>query len=421
MNDFIGYYQHAPSKNTLTPLTIQPSINLMNKKNHPDTLCTTQARYLDQIQMANPPLYQGSTIIYDKMSELSKAHQAYESGQESYTYGRKGTPTSLALCTTLAELEGGHRAYLCPSGLAAISTALLSQLSAGDHVLMTDTAYGPTRQLCDEILKRYGVSTTYYDPLIGSDIEHLIQANTRVIFLESPGSITLEIQDIPAITTIARKHQITTILDNTWATPIYFKAFEHGIDIVVQAITKYIGGHSDVLMGAVIANERTYRAVRDMAHQLGQFAGGMDIALVLRGLRTLPVRLREHSRNALKIAQWFEQQPSVERVIHPALPSHPQHALWQRDFLGASGLFTVIFKPEYSVSQINQMVESYQYFAIGYSWGGFESLALPVHIGHLQSIRSATEVASNSMVRYQIGLENVDDLIRDAASGLKYL
>ena len=391
----------------------------MSKK--PNTLCTTQARHTDSIHMANPPLYQGSTIIYDRVADLSKAHQAYENGSESYTYGRKGTPTSLALCEALAVLEGGHRTYLCPSGLAALSTALLSQLSAGDHLLMVDTVYSPTRQLCDELLKRYGVTTTFYDPLIGANIEALIQPNTKVIFLESPGSLTLEIQDIPTITQIAQKHRITTILDNTWATPLYFKAFAHGVDIVVQAVTKYLGGHSDVLMGAVIANERTYKSVRNTAHQTGQFAGGMDIALVLRGLRTLPVRLREHERNALQLAQWFEQQPCVERVLHPALASHPQHDLWKRDFLGASGLFTVVFNAEYTPEQINHMVESYQYFGIGYSWGGFESLALPVHASHLKHIRTATSVESNSMVRYQIGLEDVDDLLDDLQQGLKQL
>ena len=390
-------------------------------KKQPDTLCTTQARDSDVIQMANPPLYQGSTIVYKRMADLSQAHREYESGAESYTYGRKGTPTSRALCEALAVLEGGHRTYLFPSGLAALSTALLSQLSAGDHILMVDTAYGPTRELCDGLLKRYGVSTTFYDPLIGAGIEALIQANTRVIFLESPGSLTLEIQDVPAITAVAQKHNITTIIDNTWATPLYFKAFEHGVDIVVQAVTKYIGGHSDLLMGAITANERTYRSVRQIAHQTGQFAGGMDIALVLRGLRTLPVRLREHECNALHIAQWFEQQPAVEHVIHPALPSHPQHALWQRDFLGSSGLFTVVFKPEYSAEQINQMVERYQHFSIGYSWGGFESLALPIHSSFLSHSRTVTAVAPNSMVRYQIGLEDPEDLIEDLNSALKLL
>lgn len=394
-------------------------------KKNPNTLCATSARHSDTVQMANPPIYQGSTIIYERMADLAAAHHAYENGQESYTYGRKGTPTSRMLCDALAELEGGmdHKthAYLCPSGLAALSTALLSQLSAGDHVLMVDTAYSPTRDLCEHLLKRFGVATTYYNPLAGKDIADLIQPNTRVIFLESPGSLTLEIQDVPAITAVAKAHNIVTILDNTWATPLYFKAFEHGVDIVVQAVTKYLGGHSDVLMGAVIANEATYQSVRRTAHQTGQFAGGMDIALVLRGLRTLPTRVREHERNALQIAQWFEAQAAVDYVRHPALPSHPQHDVWQRDFLGSTGLFTVAFKPEYSVAQINAMVESYELFGIGYSWGGFESLALPVHPSHLAQVRSVTPVAQQSMVRYQIGLEGVDDLMADLAAGLKVL
>ena len=390
-------------------------------KKNINTLCTTSARHSDTIQMANPPMYQGSTIIYERMADLAAAHHAYENGQESYTYGRKGTPTSRMLCEALAELEGGHRTYLCPSGLAALSTALLSQLSAGDHVLMVDTVYSQTRDLCEHLLKRFGVSTTYYNPLLGKDIAGLIEPNTRVIFLESPGSLTLEIQDVPAITAVAKAHNIVTILDNTWATPLYFKAFKHGVDIVVQAVTKYLGGHSDVLMGAVIANQATYQSVRNAAHQTGQFAGGMDISLVLRGLRTLPTRLREHERNALQIAQWFETQDAVDYVLHPALPSHPQHGLWQRDFLGSTGLFSVAFKPQYSVVQINAMVESYDLFGIGYSWGGFESLALPVHSSHLGHVRSVTSVAQQSMVRYQIGLEGVEDLIVDLQAGLSVL
>lgn len=391
------------------------------KTTHPHTQCTTEARHSDTIHMANPPIYQGSTIIYDRISDLNQAHQRYDEGEESYTYGRKGTPSSEALCRLLAQLEGGHRAYLCPSGLAALSTALQSQLSAGDHLLMVDTAYSPTRDLCEHLLKRCGISTTYYPPTIGADIKALIQTNTRVIFLESPGSLTLEIQDVPAITRIARQHGITTIMDNTWATPLYFKPLEHGIDIVVHAVTKYIGGHSDVLMGAVIANPASYRSVRATAHQTGQFAGGMDIALVLRGIRTLPTRLRAHEHSALALAQWFEQQSEVAYVRHPALPSHPQHTLWQRDFTGASGLFTVAFKPEYTPDAINRMIESYQYFGIGYSWGGFESLALPVHPNHLKHVRSVTDVAPLSMVRYQIGLEHTEDLRQDLAQGLNTL
>lgn len=391
------------------------------KKPHPNTQCATVGRTTPSIQMANPPIYQGSTIIYDTMANLAQAHREYERGDESFTYGRKGTPTSFALCDALAELEGGHRAYLCPSGLAAIAVALQSQVAAGDHILMVDTAYGPTRDYCDHVLKRFGVSTTYYDPLIGARIEPLIQANTRLIFLESPGSITLEIQDVPAITQVARARGITTIMDNTWATPLYFNAFAHGIDIVVQAVTKYLGGHSDVMMGAVIANQSTYRSVRAAAHQSGQFAGGMDIALVLRGLRTLPTRLRAHEQAALKIAQWFETRPEVAYVRHPALLSHPQHDVWQRDFSGASGLFTVAFQPEYTVEQINRMVESYALFGIGYSWGGFESLALPVHHTHLSHIRSVMPVAQQSLVRYQIGLEHVDDLLADLETGMAQL
>lgn len=369
---------------------------------------------------ASLPVYQASTILFDTVEELAQSQRDYSQGFESYSYGRKGTPSSLALCEALATLEGGHAAFITPSGLAAISTALLSQVSAGDHVLVVDSVYGPTRSLCDGLLARMGVRSTYYDPLIGAGIADLIEENTRVIFMESPGSLTFELQDIPAICRVAADRGVVTILDNTWATPLFFKAFSHGVDVVIQAVTKYLGGHSDVLMGAVIVNKSQHLKVRATAHGLGQFAGGNDIAMVLRGLRTLPVRLREHEKNALALAQWFERQPQVEQVLHPALLSHPQHDLWKRDFEGSSGLFGVVFKPEYSVKSINKMVDGYQYFGIGYSWGGFESLALPVHADDLAKIRSQLKT-TNSMVRYQIGLEHTDDLMVDLMRGLKEL
>lgn len=369
---------------------------------------------------ASLPVYQASTILFDTVEELGQSQRDYAQGFESYSYGRKGTPSSLALCEALAALEGGHAAFIMSSGLAAISTALLSQVSAGDHILVVDSAYGPTRALCDGLLARMGVRSTYYDPLIGAGIADLIEENTRVIFMESPGSLTFELQDIPAICRVAAERGVVTILDNTWATPLFFKAFSHGVDIVIQAVTKYLGGHSDVLMGAVIANKNQHLKVRATAHGLGQFAGGDDVAMVLRGLRTLSVRLREHEKNALAIAQWFERQPQVERVLHPALLSHPQHDLWKRDFEGSSGLFGVVFKSEYSVKSVDKMLDGYHHFGIGYSWGGFESLALPVHADDLIKIRNHLK-STNSMVRYQIGLEHLDDLMADLASGLKKL
>lgn len=387
------------------------------------TQCATAGRIAPlggHTRTASVPVYQASTILFDSVAQLNAAHASYAQGSESYTYGRKGTPTSLALCEALAQIEGGFAAFLAPSGLAAIGVALLSQLSAGDHLLMVDSAYSPTRTLCDGLLKRMGVSTTYYDPLIGAAIEDLVLPNTRVIFMESPGSLTFEIQDVPAICRVAQTRNIKTMIDNTWATGLFFNAFAHGVDIVIQAVTKYLGGHSDVMMGAVITNQTCHRNVRAAAHDLGQFAGSGDVALVLRGIRTLSVRLREHEKNALAIAQWFEQQPQVLRVRHPALASHPQHALWQRDFTGSSGLFSVEFQPHYSESAINHMVEQYAHFGIGYSWGGFESLALPVHQSHLQHIRSHTH-PKNCLVRYQIGLEHADDLIVDLAQGLNLL
>ena len=389
----------------------------------PQTDCITVGRTAPlggQAKTANVPIYQTSTILFDTFQELDQASKIYHSGQESYTYGRKGTPTSLALCEALATLEGGHAAYIAPSGLASVSTALLSQVGAGDHILVTDNVYAPTRHLCDGLLARMGVRTTYYDPLIGADIRDLIEPNTKVIYMESPGSLTLEVQDVPAICKEATERNVVTMIDNTWASPLFFKPFSHGVDIVIQAVTKYLGGHSDVMMGAVIANEKTYRSVRAGTHDLGQFAGSIDIAMVLRGLRTLSVRLKEHEKNALVIAQWFEQQPQVARVHHPALASHPQHALWKRDFLGSSGLFSVEFKPDYHPDALNAMVENYQYFGIGFSWGGFESLALPVHPDYLRQIRSHAHT-HNSLIRYHMGLEHTDDLLADLANGLNSL
>ncbi|GHA64739.1 cystathionine beta-lyase [Formosimonas limnophila] len=386
------------------------------------TTCVTSgrtARAGAHTHTANPPIYQASTILFDNMTALREAQKSYGSGREAYTYGRLGTPTSFALTDALCELEGGYSAFLAPSGLAAISTALLSQLSSGQHLLMVDTVYGPVRKFCDEFLVRMGVQTTYYPVRLGLDIQDWIQTNTALVYLESPGSLSFEIQDTAAICAAAKAKGVTTMMDNTWATPLFFKPFEHGVDIIVHALTKYIGGHSDLMMGAVVCNEHSHPSVRNAMHQTGQFSGSGDISLALRGLRTLSVRMKAHEASALKIAQWFSQQSEVAQVLHPALSSHPQHELWQRDFRGSSGLFGVLFHEKYSEEALTQMVESYKMFGIGFSWGGFESLALPT-FGHLKPTRDhATHTLP--MIRYQIGLEDIDDLLCDLSDGLKSL
>jgi cystathionine beta-lyase len=357
----------------------------------------------------NPPVHHVSTVLYPSAED-------FIARRARYLYGRRGTPTSEALENALRTLEGPDCAgvALLPSGLAAISTALLAVLNAGDHLLVTDSAYQPTRKFCDGVLPRYGIATTYYDPLIGHGIAALIQPNTRAVFVESPGSLSFEIQDVPAIAAAAHAHGALVLMDNTWASPLYFRAFEKGVDLSIQAATKYIGGHSDVMLGTISANKAAWQQLSDTAHALGLCVGPDDIYLGLRGLRTMGVRLAQHHQAGLKVARWLEQRPEVARVLHPALESHPGHAIWRRDFSGASGLFSVVFKP---VAQrvVNAFLDELSLFGIGASWGGFESLAIPFDC---VSIRTATRWAPGGpTVRFHIGLESIDDLIGDLERG----
>ena len=357
----------------------------------------------------NPPVYHASTLLYPT-AEDQVAHRA------RYNYGRRGTPTSEALENALREIDGDACAgvALLPSGLAAISAALLATARAGDHVLVPDSVYRPTRNFCNGVFKRFGVETTYYDPLVGADIARLFKPNTRVVFVEAPGSQSLEMQDIPAIAKIAHERNAVVLMDNTWATPLYFRAFEKGVDLSIQAGTKYIGGHSDIMFGCVSANAATLPALKDTVYSMGLCVGPDDMYLALRGLRTLGVRLDRHYQSGLRVARWLEQRTEVLRVIHPALESDPGHEIWKRDFTGACGLFSVVFKPT-SEQSVHAFLNELTLFGLGYSWGGFESLAI---LFDCTEYRTATKWAPGGpTVRLHIGLEDPDDLIADLERG----
>ena len=366
----------------------------------------------------NPPVYHASTILADSLADYEQKSRERVADMPGTYYGRFGTPTTLALEEAVAALEGGYKAHVYPSGLAACSGALLAFLSAGDHVLMTDSVYGPTRSLANGLLKRFGVSTTFYDPLIGAGIEALIQPNTKVIYLESPGSLTFEVQDVPAITGVAHRRGVTTIIDNTWGTPFYFKPFEHGVDVSVQAATKYIVGHSDAMLGIVTANKEHWLRLRATTNELGQSAGPDDVYLAQRGLRTMAVRLKQHWQTGVQLAEWIARQPEVQRVLHPALPGDPGHALWRRDFRGACGLFGVVLKPV-KHEAFAAMIDGLELYGIGASWGGYESLVVPFVP---QKLRSATQWPDpGPCFRIHAGLEHIDDLVADMEAGFKRL
>ena len=361
----------------------------------------------------NPAVHHVSTVLYPSVEDFIER-------RARYLYGRRGTPTSEALENALRDIEGARcrGVALLPSGLAAISTALLAVLNAGDHVLVTDNAYQPTRKVCDGFLKRMGIATTYYDPLVGADIATLMRENTRAVFVEAPGSLTFEVQDVPAICAVARDRGAITVLDNTWATPLHFRAFDHGVDVAVHAATKYIGGHSDVLLGAIVANEKTYPALFRLWTDLGVTASSDDCFLGLRGLRTLAVRLAQQQKSAMQIAQYLLSHPAVKEVIYPALPGSRGHEIWKRDFKGASSLFAVVLHPV-AEEKIEAMLNSLELFAMGFSWGGFESLIIPTHP---EKARAVTVWSPGGpCLRLAIGLEDPEDLIADLASGLARL
>ena len=359
----------------------------------------------------NMPIYRGSTVIFPTLASL-------DADDQDFSYGRLGTPTVRALEEAIAELEGGHRTLLTPSGLSAVATALMAFVAAGDEILVSDCVYRPTRRFCDHVLKRLGVKIIYYDPLIGGAIDKLITNKTKVVFTESPGSQTFEVQDIPAIAAAAHDAGAVVILDNTWATPLYFKPFAHGADVSIQAATKYIVGHADAMLGAITATERASVAVCKAHDELGLCPGPEDVYLGLRGLRSLGVRLERHQRSGLELAHWLAGRPEVARVIHPALPTDPGHALWQRDFTGASGLFSIVLK-KVSRAKLASMLDGLSLFGMGYSWGGYESLILPFDPSTCRT--ATTWRAEGPAVRLHIGLEDVEDLKADLEAGLARL
>jgi cystathionine beta-lyase len=355
----------------------------------------------------NPPVVHASTVLYDSVDDMVHRRQRY-------AYGRRGTPTIEALAKAVSELDGAAGTVLCPSGLSAISTALLASLSSGDHLLMVDCVYAPARHFAKTILRRLGIETTFFDPNIGAGIGSLFTERTRAVYMEAPGSLTFEMQDVPAIVAAARDREITTIFDNTWATSYYFKPLAIGVDITLVAATKYIGGHSDVMLGTVSANEALWPKLLETHGSLGLCVGPDDIYLGLRGLRTMAVRLERQMRSGLAIARWLEARPEVTRVLHPGLESDPGHAIWKRDMAGASGLFGVHLAG-WTKDDAARFVDGLQFFGIGASWGGYESLAILANPGPNREAAPWTE--KGAVIRLHIGLEDPDDLIADLEAG----
>jgi len=379
-----------------------------------DTLLTRLGRNpARQNRAVNPPVYHASTLAFETVAEFEAA-AAGKFDKGTLYYGRYGMPTTFALESAVAELEGGYGAIAMSTGLAAITCTLLTFLRAGDHILVTDSVYEPARHVTDDLLGRFGVEASYFDPLIGAGITELIRPNTRLVYLESPGSVTFEVQDVPAIAAAAHRADLVVVFDNTWASPLYFKPFAHGVDVSIQAATKYIVGHADAMLGMVVSREEHYEALRRTAVQLGHSAAPDDVYLALRGLRTLSLRMARHHKNALKVATWLQSRPEVARVLYPALPGDPGHALWRRDFTGASGLFGVALGP-CPKEAVTAMLDGLELFSMGVSWGGFESLVRPPDV---TGIRTATNwVPPGPLLRFHIGLEDPKDLIADLEAG----
>lgn len=360
----------------------------------------------------NPPIARGSTVLFPDAGTMERRDQAY-------TYGTRGTPTHTALETAVNELEGAAGTILLPSGLASVTVPLLAFAEAGGHALITDAIYNPTRRMADTLLKRYGMEIEYYDPVIGAGIERLMRPNTRIVFTEAPASNTFEMQDIPAIAEVARAHGAVTMMDNTYATPLFFKPLDHGVDISIHAATKYPAGHADILMGFVSANARTWERLWDTHVTLGTPAHPEDAYLVLRGLRTMGVRLERHQRSTLEVSQWLKGQKGVRAVLNPALPDDPHHALFARDFCGSTSVFSIVLDgtgdAKGDKAKAHAFLDALKIFGLGYSWGGYESLAVHVWLGDRTVSRKDY---GGPVIRLQIGLEDVADLQEDLARGL---
>jgi len=392
--------------------------NMKSKSRKIDTLLTHAGRDpASNFGVVNPPVYHASTILYPTVKSIEERQKTrFAPGMP--TYGRHGTPTTFALEEAVAAVEGGFRAVALPSGAAAIYAAILAFVRPGDHILVADHVYGPTRIFVSGFLKRFGVETTFYDPLIGAGISDLMRDNTRILLMESPGSLTFEVQDVPTLVAAAKARNITTIFDNTWASPMFFHPLELGVDVAVIAGTKYIVGHSDVMVGFAVCTEKSFMPVRSAVAELGYSVAPDDCYLALRGLRTASVRMKQHHKQGLALANWLRTRPEVETVLHPAMPEHPGHHFWKRDFTGASGLFGVVLKP-CSQPAFEAMLDGMELFGMGYSWGGFESLIIP---SHPEKLRSAKPWHSaGPTVRIHAGLEDLDDLIDDLARGFDRL
>ncbi|WP_430512503.1 cystathionine beta-lyase [Pannonibacter phragmitetus] len=375
-----------------------------------DTALVHAGRHSDDFHgFVNPPVVHASTVLFPSVEAMAP-------GAQKYSYGRRSTPTTEALEEAIAAIEGAAGAKLATSGLNAISLACLSCLKAGDHFLVADTVYGPTRHFCDTVLPRYGIEVEYFEPWTTDGIRKRFKVNTKAVFLEAPGSLTFEMQDVPAIAAAAREMGAFVLMDNTWATPVFFQPLAHGVDLSIQAGTKYIVGHSDVMIGTVAASARAWPGLLEMHGNLGLHVGPDDVYLALRGLRTMSVRLERHMRNALEVANWLAEQSCVAAIRYPALPQDPGHALWKRDFKGACGLFAFDFTPEVTEQQAITFLNALKLFGLGYSWGGFESLAIPVKLKGLRT--AGTPVPLSQSVRLHIGLEDTRDVIADLAQAM---
>ena len=365
--------------------------------------------------IVNLPVARASTVTFQSVAEMESVQKRFDADDRVPTYGIVNMPLRVAFEELMVELEGGYRAATFPSGLAANVAAILTCAGAGDHILVTDSVYQPVRKVGNRTFQRLGIEATYYDPLIGAGIAELMRPNTKVVYVESPGSHTFEVQDIPAIAKVAHERGAAVINDNAWATGLFYRSFEHGADLVVQPATKYPGGHSDVLIGAVVASEEWWPRLRDTSRDMGQMASPDDIFLTIRGMRTLETRLKAHEKSALEIARKLQAHPKVKRVLYPALESDPGHAIWKRDYLGATGLFGLELV-ETPKEKVDGFLDGLECFALGYSWGGFDSLAVPQNIRNSRTVRPWT---GGPLIRLQIGLEDPQDLFEDLAKGLE--
>jgi cysteine-S-conjugate beta-lyase len=365
----------------------------------------------------NLPVARASTVTFATLAEMEAVQKRFDADEPVPTYGMVNMPLRVAFEELMVELEGGYRAATFPTGLAAAAAAIMACVKSGDHMLVTDSVYAPVRRFCQRAMARYGVETTFYDPLAGAGIADLMRPNTRLVYCETPGSHTFEVQDFPTIAKVARGRGAAVIHDNAWATGVFFRSFDHGADMVVQPATKYPAGHSDVIIGAVVANEAWWPRLRDVSRDFGQMASPDDIFLAIRGMRTLEVRLKQHEASGLKIAQWLKTHPAVKRVLHPGLEDDPGHALWKRDFTGSTGLFGVELA-QCSNEQLAAFIDALECFALGYSWGGFDSLIVPHNIQTARSVRPWT---GGPLIRLHVGLEDPEDLFADLARGLDRL